>query len=76
VAGGDLVDEAISRLFGDTDGDGDVDSRDFRSLRKAFGKRAGEKGYRSSLDFNGNGVIGRRDLVEFARRLHKRLGRK
>src|SRR5204863_1138611 len=50
-AGGDRVD-GFSRLFGDSDGDGDVDPQDRERFRSAFGKTAGEAGYLWYFDFD------------------------
>src|SRR5262245_20315207 len=49
-AGGDRVDE-IFRLFGDNDGDGDVDGLDRDLFRSVLTKNAGEVGYLWYFDF-------------------------
>lgn len=75
VFGGDRVD-AFFRLFGDTDGDGDVDNLDYFRLQSTYGKKAGDPGYIAFLDYDGNGTIDRiTDFVEFAKRRGKRIGR-
>jgi hypothetical protein len=56
LAGGDRVD-AFFRLFGDSDGDADVDWMDRHLFRMAFGKRAGETGYLWYFDFDGDGDV-------------------
>lgn len=68
TAGGDRV-ETFFRLFGDTDGDRDVDHFDFRHFVSAFGRRAGDPQYLSYLDYDGSGVIDSTDLLAFAERL-------
>jgi arylsulfate sulfotransferase len=73
-AGGDRA-EGLFRLFGDTDGDRDVDLRDLGLFLSTIGRRLGDPGYLASLDFNGDGLVGVVDLVAFARRLGKRLQR-
>src|SRR5947208_5415511 len=50
AAGGDRAD-GFFRLFGDGDGDDDVDRLDRDLFRSAFGKSAGEAGYLWYLDF-------------------------
>ena len=62
-AGGNRVD-SVSRLFGDSDGDGDVDRLDRELFRSAFKKRAGEAGYLWFFDFDGDG----QDNGQFNRR--------
>src|SRR5690606_26958385 len=62
------------RLFGDIDGDGDVDNMDFFTFRGAFGKRLGDLGYLAFLDYDGDGVINGLDMAECAMRPRTRLG--
>ena len=62
------------RLFGDTDGDGDVDNLDFFRLRSTFRKRAGDDGFLAYLDYNGDGIIDALDLAEVAKRRRIRFG--
>src|SRR5262249_41029894 len=66
-AGGDRVD-SFFRLFGDADGDGDVDRQDRELFRSAFRTRAGEAGYLWYFDFDGDGAVGGRDNGQFNRR--------
>lgn len=73
-AGGDLVDVSIHRLFGDTDGDGDVDNLDFLRLRSTFRKQAGDEGYLAFLDYDDDGLIDALDLAEVAKRRRLRFG--
>ena len=68
LSGGDVV-LNFHRLFGDSDGDGDVDSTDLAAFRAAFLLRAGQAGYRACFDFNGDGVIDMTDYGQFRLRL-------
>lgn len=68
VAGGDRVD-AFFRLFGDSDGDRDVDLRDLGRFLGTLGRRAGDPHYLWYFDVNGDSRIGVTDLVALARRL-------
>jgi hypothetical protein len=67
AAGGDHVD-AFFRLFGDADGDGDVDGSDRDRLRTAFGTTAAEAGYLWFFDFDGDGDVDGPDNGQFNRR--------
>ena len=78
VAGGRYVfgasaADAFFRLYGDTDGDRDVDTLDWDRFRLAFQKRRGNPGYRADLDYDANGIIDPNDLRQFWLRLGKRL---
>jgi hypothetical protein len=64
LEGGNYVDEFF-RMFGDTDGDGDVDRDDKQIFSKAFGKRSRDAGYLWYLDYNANGRIWAEDLALF-----------
>jgi hypothetical protein len=66
-AGGDRVD-GFFRLFGDSDGDRDVDWLDRDLFRSAFGKSAGEAGYLWYFDFDGDGDVDGLDNGQFNRR--------
>jgi hypothetical protein len=65
VSGGDRVD-GVSRLFGDADGDGDVDRQDRDLFRSTFG--AGGAAYLWYFDFDGDGDVDGRDNGQFNRR--------
>jgi hypothetical protein len=67
-AGGDRV-EIISRLFGDSYGNGVVAFPDRSPFRDAFGSRAGDAGYLWHFDFDGDGDVDGRDNGQFSRRL-------
>ena len=62
AAGGDFV-NSFSRLFGDSDGDGDVDHLDRDLFRSAFGTS-----YLWYFDFDGDGDVDGRDHGQFNRR--------
>jgi hypothetical protein len=72
AAGGDRSD-SLFRLYGDSDGDRDVDLSDLGRFLSTFGDRAGESDYRWYFDVNGDDRVGVVDLVAFARRLGTRL---
>jgi N-acetylglucosamine-6-sulfatase len=65
--GGDRVD-GFHRLFGDSDGDQDVDRLDRNLFRSAFKKTAGAAGYLWYFDFDGDGDVDVRDKWQFNRR--------
>jgi hypothetical protein len=67
LAGGDRVD-GFFRLFGDSDGDGDVDRLDRDLFRSAFATTAGDAGYLWYFDFDGDGDVDGRDNGQFNRR--------
>jgi hypothetical protein len=60
---------AVHRLFGDTDGDGDVDATDNLRFRRALGSVSGQPTYRADLDFDGDGDIDAADNLQFRSRL-------
>ena len=66
-AGGNRVD-GFHRLFGDSDGDGDVDREDRERFRTAFDTAAGVTGYLWYFDFDGDGDVDGRDNGQFNRR--------
>lgn len=67
AAGGDRV-ESFSRLFGDSDGEGDVDRDDRDRFKSAFGKTAEEAGYLWYFDFDADGDVDGGDNGQFNRR--------
>jgi hypothetical protein len=81
TAGGDLVygdeaHEAFFRLFGDADGDGQVDllraaGNDVDRFLRSMLRRAGDPGYVGFFDFNGDGIVNTLDYLE----LNKRRGK-
>jgi hypothetical protein len=66
-AGGNRVD-GFFRLFGDSDGDGDVDRLDRDAFRSAFKTNAGDAGYLWYFDFDGDGEVDGQDNGQFNRR--------
>jgi hypothetical protein len=69
LSGGDRLD-GFFRLFGDSNGDGRVDVRDLHRILGAFGSHRGDLDYLWYFDYDGNGVVGVRDLLQFVRRFH------
>lgn len=65
--GGDRID-AFFRLFGDSDGDRDLDWLDRDLFRSAFGTSVGDTSYRWFLDFDGDGDVDGLDNGKFNRR--------
>jgi hypothetical protein len=70
LAGGVRVDHFF-RLFGASDGDGDVDAQDRKRFRSALGTRAGEPGYLWYFDFDGDGDVDGWDNGQFNRRFRR-----
>jgi len=66
-AGGNRA-HAFHRLFGDSDGDGDVDLLDRDLFRSSFKTSADEAGYLWYFDFDGDGDVDGRDNGQFNRR--------
>jgi autotransporter-associated beta strand protein len=58
----------LYRLFGDVNGDQNVNGLDLGFFRNAFGAQTGDPNYLSFLDFNGDGVINGFDLGQFRTR--------
>jgi hypothetical protein len=58
IAGDDFT-TSLHRLFGDNDGDGDVDAQDFGAFRAAFG------GTSNTFDFDNDGDVDAADFVAF-----------
>jgi len=67
AAGGDRSD-AFFRLYGDSDGDGDVDEADRGLFRSSFRTNSGDAAYLWYFDFDGDGVVDGRDNGQFSRR--------
>jgi VCBS repeat-containing protein len=63
----------LTRLFGDADGDGDVDSLDEAKFNAAFGRKLGQAGYVSYFDFDQDGRIDPKDRTQFRQRLGTRV---
>jgi hypothetical protein len=66
--GGNRVDNFF-RLFGDSDGDADVDYLDFFRFRGALGRSRGDAAYRAFFDYDGDGDVDNLDFLQVRRRL-------
>lgn len=66
--GGDHT-TAFYRLFGDSDGDRDVDDEDSAAFASTFGLSAGDRGFLPYFDYDGDGRIDPQDRNQFRRRL-------
>jgi len=66
------ADNNLFRLFGDVDGDGDVDAVDYGAFRQAFGTSVGQAGYNAAFDYDQDGDIDALDYGNF--RAHFGLG--
>jgi probable HAF family extracellular repeat protein len=66
-AGGDRVD-AFFRLFGDSDGDCDVDHADLDLMLSSFGKSQDEAGFLWFFDYDGGGSVDGLDMAQFNQR--------
>jgi hypothetical protein len=71
--GGDRRD-SFHRLFGDSDGDRDVDWHDLGLFLSTFGRRPGETNYLWYMDVNGDDRVGLVDLWAFVSRIGTHLG--
>jgi hypothetical protein len=71
LAGGDR-ESGFFRLFGDADGDGDVDGLDRGTFRPAFRTTAPHVRYRWYFDFDADGDVDGQDNGEFNRRFGQR----
>jgi uncharacterized protein (TIGR03118 family) len=68
TAGGDRAD-AFFRLYGDSDGDRDVDLRDLGRFLSTLGRQEGDAGFLWYMDVNDDDRVGLVDLFAFVRRL-------
>jgi hypothetical protein len=64
------------RLFGDGNGNGQVDRSDQNAFLRAYRSRRGSAKYRSYFDFNGDGVINAVDYNQFLQRQRAGLRRR
>jgi predicted outer membrane repeat protein len=62
VLTGDPAANTLFRIFGDNDGDGDVDAQDFGAFRAAFG------GTNNTFDFDNDGDVDAQDFGQFRAR--------
>jgi hypothetical protein len=65
--GGDRV-EGFSRLFGDSDGDRDVDHADLDRMLATLGRAAGDPAFLWYLDADADGDVDGLDMAAFNRR--------
>jgi hypothetical protein len=63
----------LHRLFGDSNGDGDVDNGDLLQFRSTFGKTATQSGYASHFDIDQDGDIDNGDLLQFRYRFGQQV---
>ena len=71
-SGGDRGD-SLFRLFGDSDGDRDVDMDDRGRFVTSLGREAGDEGYLWYFDFNSDGRVIGIDATSFVHRLGSQL---
>ncbi|MCD0458569.1 ELWxxDGT repeat protein [Roseiconus lacunae] len=71
VFGNDPVD-GFFRLLGDATGDGTVNAADLRIFGSSLNTTSGSSGYRSGMDFDGDGDVDNADLSQFRRQLLRR----
>ncbi|MFK8115238.1 MAG: choice-of-anchor Q domain-containing protein, partial [Rubripirellula sp.] len=71
-AGGPRVDDFF-RLYGDVDGDRDVDRRDYVFFRRTYRRTPGDLYFNPALDHEGDGDVDRDDLDLFRLNYRKRL---
>ncbi|MCA9137073.1 MAG: cadherin domain-containing protein [Planctomycetales bacterium] len=72
LAGTPRVDEFF-RLFGDSDGDRDVDVQDYGRFATTFMKSLGDAGFDAAFDFDGDGDVDGQDLGRFEQAFLRRL---
>ena len=60
--------DAFFRLFGDSDGDRDVDNLDLFHFRQTSGLTSSDSGFKSYFDFDGDGDVDNLDLFHFRQR--------
>ncbi|QDV40253.1 hypothetical protein Enr13x_00590 [Stieleria neptunia] len=70
---GDEEADRFFRLFGDRDGDRDVDGQDYQRFGQTFMKSVGEPGYDIQFDSDGDGDVDAQDYGRFGLRMLKRL---
>jgi PKD repeat protein len=68
AGGGDLT-YTFTRLFGDVDGDGDVDTLDYARMRQVLNSSRGSANYLWYLDYDNSGTIDNNDANQFKLRL-------
>jgi hypothetical protein len=63
--------DAFFSLFGDSDGDRDVDAEDFGRFGRSFLKSRGDTGFEGAFDFDGDDDVDGTDYAQFGRRYLK-----
>jgi autotransporter-associated beta strand protein len=61
------------RLFGDSNGDSQVDNTDLTAFNASLRTRIGQTGYRAYFDFDNNGTVDTSDQFQFQRRYKTKL---
>ncbi|MCA9140923.1 MAG: hypothetical protein KDB00_29330 [Planctomycetales bacterium] len=70
---GEQAEDLFFRLFGDTDGDRDVDGQDYGRFGLSFMKSSGNSSYNSDLDSDGDGDVDGQDYGRFDRNFLRHL---
>lgn len=70
---GSKAEDGFFRLFGDADGDRDVDNRDFLKFRAAFRTTDPDPAYQWYFDFDADGDVDNRDFLKFSTRFRTEL---
>ena len=70
LEGGDRT-FTFNRLFGDGDGDRDVDMADYLALRAVLGTSAGDEPFRAEFDVDGDDTLGESDVLELRANFHR-----
>jgi len=70
---GDDYAHSFFRLFGDADGDRDVDFADLLRFRRTYQKSAGDPAFDARFDADADGVVGAADLAAFGNNYQKAL---
>lgn len=76
VAGGARPADTFFRLFGDSDGDRDVDNLDLFRFRQSFGLTSSDPNYKSYFDFDNDGDVDNLDLFRLRQRFGTNLPRR
>lgn len=71
---GDQAEDGCFRLFGDSDGDRDVDGQDFGRLFETFFRSLGQPGFNPAFDYDGDNDVDGQDYGQFAGRFFQVLG--
>ena len=70
---GDQESDDFFSLFGDSDGDRDVDGVDFRAFAQTYFKQEGNAAYNAALDYDADGDVDSSDFRFFARNYFKQM---